>query len=115
MINQGARGDRTPAGLPAQDAGDDADVGGRTSSVYPASLFGNTSAEMSTESLIPDEPRDGTEPDIALPSATPMRRGGDEARASQLRAARRQADRRHASVVAQWLRRLDAESGRSPR
>ena len=36
-------------------------------------------------------------------------------RASRHRAALRQAERRHAVVVAEWLRRLDRESGRARR
>ena len=47
----------------------------------------------------PSEPRDD------------RKRLAQDERASRRHAAQRQAERRHAFVVAQWLRRLDRESG----
>ena len=51
------------------------------------------------------------EPQARRDEAKPVPR--DE-RASRHRAARRQAERRHAVVVAEWLRRLERESGPAP-
>jgi hypothetical protein len=62
---------------------------------------------MSMESVPRQDLRDGAKP--RLTAASGRGEAGPE-RASELRAARRQAERRQATVVAQWLRKLYDES-----
>jgi hypothetical protein len=70
---------------------------------------------MSTDNAARRDLTDSTKPDLSVEDGPARRRGAYAERESQLQAARRQAERRHASVISQWLRRLDQVSGPAPK
>jgi hypothetical protein len=90
-------------------------VGAETFRLYGGCVVRYDLNEMTVESVVRGERRDGTESRVSADGATWARRRAELGLASELRAARRRADLRHEQVVTEWLRRLDEESGPAPR